>query len=152
MHWNARLFQELIISMLLGSVPVFLGYFLGGAELLLTVIKAVMPESYYIFYSFALTAIYFLVSFADRFFLKRTDRQRQTMRFLTSTWREIGSGLISLWRVLCGAILAIPILWLVVEPETIRFGKFFGALLLSAALLIECVWLSLGASYLDRRS
>lgn len=89
--WNKRLYQELLVSLFLGSVPVVLAYGAGGTELLESLIKSLMPAKPLLWYSFLLVVPYFVAVVIDRFIWKKTDSFRARSAFWRSTWREVGT-------------------------------------------------------------
>ena len=151
MNWRARLAQEALIAAALGALPLVIAYQVGGTELTTKVLVAEMPERSIVLYLAALIVPYALIVYWDRFFLKRTDRQRARMRFLRSTWKEIGVALHALWRVLAGAILTVPVLWLFVDPDPKLNGSVVQFLWVGGLLLAECCVFSCAASYLEER-
>ncbi len=151
MNWRARLAQEALIAAALGALPLVIAYYVGGTELTTKVLVAEIPERTIVLYLAALIAPYALIVYWDRFFLKRTDRQRARMRFLRSTWKEIGVALHALWRVLAGAILTVPFLWLFVDPDPKLIGGVVQCLWVGGLILAECWMFSWAASYLEQR-
>lgn len=150
-NWRARLAQEVLISAALGALPLVIAYHVGGTELTTKVLIAEVPERSVLWYLAALIVPYAAIVFWDWFFLKRTDRQRARMRFLRSTWKEIGMALHALWRVLAGAILAIPFLWFFVDPDPNLIGGVVQCLWVGGLILAECWIFSWAASYLEQR-
>ncbi|UTW07007.1 hypothetical protein [Pseudomonas benzenivorans] len=152
MDKHKRLYQELIIAVALGSMPAFIAYWSGGVELLDSVVKAQMPPESVLWYSFFLPAPYLVAVIFDRYVWKRTDLMRARSAFWRSTWAEIGTALHSLWRVLTGLLLAIPVLWARYEPETFQFSKVGFFIILGLALLAQCWFFSLGRGLLEGRA
>jgi len=150
-NWRARLAQEALIAAALGALPLVIAYHVGGTELTTKVLVAWMPERSVVLYLAALIVPYALIVYWDRFFLKRTDRQRARMRFLRSTWKEIGVALHALWRVLAGAILTVPLLWFFVDPDPSLIGGVVQCVWVGGLILAECWMFSWAVSYLEQR-
>lgn len=151
MKWHLRLIQELLVSVALGSLPVFISYWYGGIQLTVQLFRNVMPEAHTMWYLIGLTIPYALVSYIDWLYLKRTYRQRLIISFLRSTWREIGTALHGLWRVLAGCLLSAPILWAAAEPQTLTWAAAWKCLWIGTLLLIECCFFSKGIELLEAK-
>ncbi|OHC13942.1 MAG: hypothetical protein A2180_04270 [Pseudomonadales bacterium GWC2_63_15] len=148
MKWGTRLAQEALVAAALGSAPLLIAYIFGGAELTVKVLAALLPERAVVWYLAGLIVPYALVVFCDRFFLKRTDRQRRIMKFLRSTWREIGTALHALWRVLAGALLTLPFLYLA-DPGNPPLSDVATYIWVGGLMLAECWLFSFGWSFLE---
>lgn len=147
-----RFYQELIIAIALGSIPVFMSYGVGGVELLNTAIKAQMPSDFLLWYLMFLLVPYVLAVAIDRWIWKRSDLMKARSAFWRSTWREIGTAFHSLWRALAGVLIAIPVLWAYVEYDKLELGKAVLFFVLGFILLTQCCFFSRGRSLLEGKS
>ena len=129
-----------------------MAYGVGGVELLSAAIKAQMPPGFLLWYLAFLLVPYVFAVAIDRLIWKKSDLMKARSAFWRSTWREIGTGFHSLWRVLAGLLMAIPVLWVYVEYETFQLGKGVVFFILGLALLAQCCFFSRVRSLLEGAS
>ena len=151
MKWYQRLGQESFIAFALGAVPVSLAYCFGGADLLSEVFKGLVPADPILWYLAVLPLPYVLAVLFDRYIWKRSDSLRARSAFWRTTWREIGTALHSLWRVMACFFISMPILWFFVEFETFQIGKASYFLGIGLVVLVECWFFSFGRSLLEEK-
>ncbi|RFF64889.1 hypothetical protein D0A22_03240 [Stutzerimonas stutzeri] len=131
-------FRELLVVFSAGAIPSLLAYHTGGAEQLILFVKAVVPSKELLGYSLGLFAVFALVAYLERFLWLRTEAQRRRWAFARLTLKDIGNGLLGLWRVMAGMFLCLPFVWLWVEYETWTLPKVGEFWLLGLALFAEC--------------
>ncbi|WP_313664952.1 hypothetical protein [Stutzerimonas kunmingensis] len=137
MKLHTRFAQEFFIATALGSVPMFLVYSGGGLDGLDKFIKAAVPFKGVLYYLSGLIFPYLLIVFIDWFVRARTDDGRRIRSFWRSTLKETGAALLSLWRFLAGILLAVPLLWVMIEPETLQFLEIIYFVIVGSVLLFE---------------
>ncbi|GLK88067.1 hypothetical protein GCM10017655_11290 [Pseudomonas turukhanskensis] len=142
MTWQQRLYQEILISLFLGCVPLLVAYGCGGGELLIEVVKGVLPPTPIFWYLAFLSVPYLICAFTSRYFWKGTDALKARSAFWLSTWSEIGTVLHGVWRAIVGALFTVPILWLWDQPETFDTKKALYFIAIGAAALLECWYFS----------
>lgn len=148
--WS-RLLQEAIIAFLMGSVPVLIAYHYGGDNAVAELFKTAMPTRPILVYWALLSIPYAFIVVIDHFVFKRSDTARVAVRFLRITFKEIGPAFLSLWRVMAGYLLMLPVLWFVVERETFEFAEVASSILIGGALLLEAVVMSVAISFFDEK-
>lgn len=144
-----RLCQEIFIGFTLGSVPTFIAYWSGGVKLLDAAVKAQLPSEKVLWYLLILPAPYLIAVLFDRFVWMKTERMKACSAFWRSTWTEVGTAIHSLWRVLAGLFLSIPVIWCAYEPETFQLSKASFFFLYGFVLLIQCWFFSFGKDLLE---
>ncbi|WP_413043213.1 hypothetical protein [Pseudomonas sp. YJ42] len=138
MKFRYRIVQELIVVVGTGGVPLVVAYWFGGAELLGKLFSAFMPDRVYVFYLVLLLIPFAVISWLDRSLWKRTDTQRAVWAFARSTLGELSSGIFGLWRAISGALLGMPFLWFLIEPETWQFEKSLELFAIGLLAFAEC--------------
>lgn len=151
MNKRKRLYQELFIAFVLGSVPTFIAFWSGGVEMLDTSVKAQLPPEKVLWYLAALPVLYLIAVVFDRFVWKKTEEMKARSAFWRSTWTEAGTALHALWRVLTGLFFAIPVIWWWYEPETFQLSNVRFFIGWGFLLLTQCWFFSLGRSLLEGR-
>lgn len=151
MRWYQRLGQESFIAFALGAVPVILAYCFGGSDLLNDLFKGLVPAPPILWYIALLPLIYVPAVIYDRYVWKYSDSLRARSAFWRSTWREIGTALHGLWRVMAGCFICLPFLWLAVEFETFKVVRASYFLGIGLVVLVECWFFSFGRSMLEER-
>jgi len=144
-------FREVLIALLMGGLPVLIAYFWGGLPLLTDVISSYVPPSLILFSLVCFVLLFCLILWIERYVLPKSDTNRQVLIFIRSIFQEAGAGLIGVWRVLSGGLLAHLILWGFVEPETLTWAKAFGVLAYVASMLTESCVMSAFLDHAQRR-
>lgn len=146
-----RVAREALIAVLVGSIPMCIAYGYGDADGVGELLTGAVPEPPILIYWILLIVPYFLMALIDRYIWKKSDTSRSVVRFLSRTFKEVGPALLSLWRVMAGYLLMIPVLWLIFEPETLNWGKVGLLGGLGAVLLVEAIAISAMIDHIDER-
>lgn len=130
---------ELMVGFLIAMVPIAYAFIDTSTERQKEMIGALMlSNGFILYYMLTLFVAYLAVAGLNWLIWKPTDLSRQRWNFWTGVLLEAGSGVIGILRATAGVLLAFPILWLVTEPETVKFGEAAEMFAIGVVGLFEC--------------
>ena len=114
--------SELLIAIISSTFPlVYLFLSAGSVEEFGANLKSFITQGFLLKYTFWLLIVYVTVFFV------RLGYRRKSFEFLYKVFSQLGSGVINIYRLATGALIAVPIVWYIESPETItlREAAFF---------------------------
>ena len=124
--------KEVILMFLVGVFPVLIIYFRGGVNSLKSFINFSIPPETIFFYFLAFFLAHALLAYISKPYignvpLERRDRVKQRIIL----FGDVGAGLLGIYRLVSGILLAGTILWKLTDPNTLTNMQFIGMLLIS---------------------
>lgn len=133
---------EAILVLLTGVALTILKYIEGGMASVNELAGAVEDSG---------VVIYSLLLFLALAFISRKTRKnyginvyhhRESMKFAEEVFEGVGSGLLSIYRLIVGILITVPFLWFITEPATFKFIKAGIIFLYGIAFFIGLLFLS----------
>ena len=134
--------REFFVIFLVGISPIFIAYWLGGAEKLNTIIKALLAQEFSIYHALALTAIFFIAKFINHFFTFKGDSSKAFISKTCAVLEEVGNTALGVFRVGTGVLIGFPVLWLFTDFKTLNLSAF-DFLFYGAIAFIDVCFLSI---------
>ncbi|SUP19692.1 Uncharacterised protein [Vibrio alginolyticus] len=137
-----KIFRELLISLILGSIPCFIAYHFSGVSGVTNYLKAIDVSETTVYYFLLLSGFQFLISVLGKWAPRRFDSVRKSFCFLYEVANEVGTSLLCLYRIVTGSALGCCLIALTSYPD---FGEFKYAMSFFVAALLflwVCVLIS----------
>jgi hypothetical protein len=104
----------------MGGLPLFFAFSQGGASEVLKTSESLLPPKLLIVYLSILTVGYFAIECANWFLYKGPSTAAYLFRPLRSVLSEVGTGVLSMLRIVGGILLIYPVLWFYAEPSSFK--------------------------------
>jgi len=130
--------MEIFIVVLLGGVPLAIGYKLGGIEQLGEVIKSFMISNQLQLYAAILMVLYLLISGLE-YWVFWSEKNKIIVKFIREALSQVGNGLHGIIRTVSGMLLMFLIMWLLIEPNSLKAEKIFYIVLFTIATFFASV-------------
>lgn len=110
--------SELSIMFLVATLPMFIGYWLGGANALDKIISSLIPVEFLASWGGCLTIIALILIWLNKGIYKGTDAGEKRWKFLNGIAQEVVPTIHSILRVVGGVAVTFVLLWLVFDYKT----------------------------------
>ncbi|MBO1926484.1 hypothetical protein J3998_02760 [Thiomicrorhabdus sp. 6S2-11] len=111
--------REIIVIIFTGGIPVLIAYIIGGEDELEKTISGLLAPEIFLYYSIIPPILFATLHYTDKYFyINPTSKFQSTLNFTISIFHELSSNIIGIFRLASGILISIPILVLVVEPES----------------------------------
>ncbi|MDO9183597.1 MAG: hypothetical protein Q7U04_14380 [Bacteriovorax sp.] len=135
------LVMEILIVILMGGVPLVIGYKLGGIEQLGDVLKALMASDQFQLYAAILLLFNLLISGLEHWVFW-SEKNRIVVKFIREVLSQLGNGLHGIVRVTSGMLLMFLIMWILIEPNSLQAEKVFVIVVFTAATFFASMTLA----------
>ncbi len=133
-----KIFRELLISVIMGSIPCIIAYCSSGLSGVTNYLKAIDASDTTVYYFILLSGFLFLISLLGKWSPRYFDSVRKSFCFLYEVANEVSTSLLCLYRIVTGSALGCCLI-------AVTLGEFNYALRFSVAallLLVACVFTS----------
>lgn len=129
--------SELLIAIVSSTFPlVYLFLSSGSVEEFGGNLKSFVTQGFLLKYTFWLLGIYVFIYFV------RLIYRRKSVEVLYKIFSQLGAGVINIYRLATGALIAVPLVWLIESPETISIREISFFLLCTPIFWGFCCFLS----------
>lgn len=143
-----RLFKEIIVSFLLGGLPLIIAFALGGVDLLERTLGSLIPSSLLFCYAIALSAAAAAITWPNWAWLSGTPDVVSSTSFLKRVATEMLPAGLSVLRIAAGLLITFTVLWATADAKTFDSGTaikflFFGVACLAVVTALPAAirWL-----------
>ncbi|WP_288476336.1 hypothetical protein [uncultured Pseudomonas sp.] len=142
LHMFRRCLKELVISLLLGTVPVLAHS--DSAQSLKAILDVLLAGPFFQYYYASLLLLFIAVSIFLFLWRFGNDRHQAALIAVHRLLGDVSSSLAGAFRTGAGAILGFMIVWNALEPETITLANVAKTVAAIVVLTIVCAALALG--------
>jgi di/tricarboxylate transporter len=112
---------EAILVLLTGVALTILKYFEGGMDSVNELAGAVETNGVVIYSSLLFLALAVISRHTRKNYGINVYHHKENMKFAEEVFEGIGSGLLSIYRLIVGILITVPFLWRISEPATFKY-------------------------------
>lgn len=146
----STIIKELIVVFMVGFLPLFTAYWLGGIDQLNTIVSMLLAQDFSMIHAVILSSIFFIAKFLNHYIYFKKDNQRKFVSGACAIFEEVGNSTLTIIRVGAGVLIGFPILWLIYDIDTFdSSGAVF--FLYGVIALIDACFLSMLHDYIKNK-
>lgn len=142
LHMFRRCLMEVVISFLLGAVPVLAHS--ESAKALKEILDVLLASTFFMYYFAALFLAFMVAALIQYFWRFGNERHQAGLLALHNILGNVGAGFLSAMRTGAGAIMGFLIVWHSLEPETMTLGSVARTVFMVVILIYISAVLALG--------